>query len=413
MGDTEQVRVAIDLSSDGARVQIDAAGGDGRRSLGTGPVLGDRDAVAGPEARGPSPGDGDQSPVGDDGHETSSSSYVVVESGGKDGDSPVWRRDAEGGMGEEAWGRRHGEGVAGAGEGEAPVITRIELSSVHLSDDAGSRSDEMSPGWVDPQAVRARGDGVAFAGSAAPASAGMALKVERGGDEALRVATDALQEAEMRNSLRHERSRSRSSSRSFTGSVEGGEGGAPAGGEGAAPQGLAEIPLISQAGQPFEGLLHCDTTDSAGHPVVVVNTGALPRVPFGAVRARTAALNYIRDALEPVVERGPYVLIFTSFQVSSLSQVNTAWVVSAYRKLTRPFKKNVKFIVLVRPSLWLKALLKVMGMVVKQKARRKVKIVRFLEDMALATGGEVSVEHLGTSVLKALEHAREVAAAAS
>ena len=94
-------------------------------------------------------------------------------------------------------------------------------------------------------------------------------------------------------------------------------------------------------------------------------------------------------------------------QVTSLSSVSATWVVSAYRKLTRPFKKNVKFIVLVRPSLWLKALLKIMRMVVKKKAHNKVKIVRYLEDMAIATGGEVAMEHLSISVLKALERTKD------
>ncbi|CAD7703610.1 unnamed protein product [Ostreobium quekettii] len=411
----EEVRVSINLSSGGAHVQI--------APKGPAPGIQPEDGAAGPgedagaraeggETAEPGIADGGREGGGnDDGQQPTSNGDMAVK-------GEMSEREVSAGVVSGQIGERAGAGmptVVSYPSEEVPV-TRIELSSDHLSD-----ADDASPRWAEgggQLAVRTRGaakpEGAGSPGGRIPDSARLSSEIDEDPGDALRSVTDALQEAEKRNSRRE---RSRSSSRSFNGSLDGAAGAngvsTPAPQGGGAPDGLAEIPLISQAGQPFEGLLHCDTTDSVGHPVVVVNTGALPRVPFGAARGRTAALNYIRDALQPVVERGPYVLIFTSLQVSSLSQVSAAWVVSAYRKLTRPFKKNVKFIVLVRPSLWLKALLKVMGMVVKQKARRKVKIVRFLEDMALATGGEVSMEHLGPSVLKALANAREAAAAAS
>ena len=75
--------------------------------------------------------------------------------------------------------------------------------------------------------------------------------------------------------------------------------------------------------------------------------------------------------------QGPYVLLLVSLGGGSKSNtVQTGLLVSAYRGLSRPFRKNVKYIILVRPSKPLKALLSFLRPFVSRKAHRKVLKVR-------------------------------------
>ncbi|GMH41538.1 hypothetical protein BSKO_09448 [Bryopsis sp. KO-2023] len=164
--------------------------------------------------------------------------------------------------------------------------------------------------------------------------------------------------------------------------------------------GFAEVPLmLTDQGGPFDGLIYCDTVDSMGRPVVVLNTSALPKKSM-----RNQAFAYISESLEPIIAQTPYVLMFASFRSETLAKVPAAWVVGAYRKLSRPFKKNVEFVVLVRPNRLLKGLLKVMSVVVKKKAKRKVKQIKYLPDIERVTNGEVGIQHLGPKVIALMGH---------
>jgi len=131
--------------------------------------------------------------------------------------------------------------------------------------------------------------------------------------------------------------------------------------------------------------------------VVVINTRAIPHKSL-----RAAALRHLREALEPVVSTGPYVLVFTSFASSSLSKLPASWVIAAYRELSFPFRKNVQHVVLVRPNKFLKAFIKLMKMVVKKKSHSKIKEVLYLAEIENATNGEVTLEHLSPKVIRAL-----------
>eukprot|EP00210_Caulerpa_lentillifera_P005306 g5069.t1 len=162
---------------------------------------------------------------------------------------------------------------------------------------------------------------------------------------------------------------------------------------------FSDVPLLqgNSDGVLFNGLVFCDTIDSMCRPVVVINTRAIPHKSL-----RTAALRHLREALEPVVTSGPYVLIFTSFASSTLSKLPLSWVVAAYRELSYPFRKNVQYVILVRPNKLLKALVRVMKLVVSKKAHSKVKEVLYLGDIETVTHGEVSLEHLSPKVIQAL-----------
>lgn len=164
-------------------------------------------------------------------------------------------------------------------------------------------------------------------------------------------------------------------------------------------QSFQDVPLLQSNpdGLFFNGLVFCDTVDSLYRPVVVINTRAIPHKSL-----RTAALRHLREALEPVVSTGPYVLVFTSFAASTLSKLPVSWVLAAYKELSFPFRKNVQYVILVRPNKFLKAFVKIMKMVVKKKSHSKVKQILYLGEIEQATNGEVTLEHLSPKVIRAL-----------
>ena len=173
----------------------------------------------------------------------------------------------------------------------------------------------------------------------------------------------------------------------------------PTGQDDLAVHSFQDVPLLQSPtdGAFFDGLVFCDTVDSLYRPVVVINTHAIPHKPL-----RTAALRHLREALEPVVSTGPYVLIFTSFSSSTLSTLPISWILAAYRELSYPFRKNVQHVILVRPNKLLKAFVRIMKMVVKKKAHAKVKQILYLGDIENVTNGEVTLEHLSPKVIRTL-----------
>ncbi|KAK9908724.1 hypothetical protein WJX75_001952 [Coccomyxa subellipsoidea] len=164
------------------------------------------------------------------------------------------------------------------------------------------------------------------------------------------------------------------------------------------PPGSAPLQRFSPIGEfveppEFQGLLYFDGLDSLGRPVVVINADAVAEEKH----ARKAAFQYLLHQLEPVVSQGPYVLVMVNTGRSHKSnRLQASWLVSAYRGLSRPFRKNVKFIILVRPSKPLKAFLTMLRPFLSRKAHRKVIKVESLSGIAEATGNEVTLQHLGT-----------------
>ena len=73
--------------------------------------------------------------------------------------------------------------------------------------------------------------------------------------------------------------------------------------------------------------------------------------------------------------QGPYVLIFLNSGPSMQSKVSPGWLAACYRQMSYPFRKNVKFVILVRPSAGLRFMLAIMRPLVSPKAFKKVKKV--------------------------------------
>jgi hypothetical protein len=140
----------------------------------------------------------------------------------------------------------------------------------------------------------------------------------------------------------------------------------------------------------FKGLVYEEGIDALGRPVVVLDADAIPH------KMRSSAVTYVKTHLHPIVSAGDYVIVFTAKKVS----LPTFWIMGAYQALPRPFRKNVQYIILVRPSGFLRAILAFMRPFVSKKAGRKIKLVESLEEIEEATSGEVTMHHLGASFLQ-------------
>lgn len=73
--------------------------------------------------------------------------------------------------------------------------------------------------------------------------------------------------------------------------------------------------------------------------------------------------------------QGPYVLVFLNSGSSMKNKISPGWLAACYRQMSYPFRKNVKFVILVRPSAALKFMLAIMRPLVSPKAFVKVKKV--------------------------------------
>eukprot|EP00884_Botryococcus_braunii_P017516 jgi/Botrbrau1/4448/Bobra.0348s0036.3 len=141
----------------------------------------------------------------------------------------------------------------------------------------------------------------------------------------------------------------------------------------------------------YQGMLFYDGVDARGRPVVVVNADVALSVPS----KRKAALEFILHRLEPIITQGPYVLVLVNTGHNKSGRMPSGWLFQAWRKLTRPFRKNVAYIVLVRPSKWLKTLLAMIRPFLSRKAHRKVLVAESLLLLPDLTQGEVNLHHLG------------------
>ncbi|EFJ51024.1 hypothetical protein VOLCADRAFT_88246 [Volvox carteri f. nagariensis] len=154
-----------------------------------------------------------------------------------------------------------------------------------------------------------------------------------------------------------------------------------------------------EAFSPYPGLLYTDGRDTLGRPVVVLNTAMLP------VKAKkNDVLQYVLQQLQPVVQQD-YVIVVLSLGLGvKASSVSSSWALGAYRSLAKPYRKNVKHVVLVQPSAWARTLLALAQPFVSKKAAHKVKKVDNLVQISDATSGEVKLESLGARFIREIQY---------
>ena len=105
--------------------------------------------------------------------------------------------------------------------------------------------------------------------------------------------------------------------------------------------------------------------------------------------------------------QGPYVLcmVASGHQGDTSSKLPAMWLIRAYRSLSRPYKKNVKYIVLVRPSAMLSTMMVVLRPFLSTKAARKLhKVRRGLPTMSRMSNACLEVHMPGSNRPGVLGH---------
>ena len=83
-----------------------------------------------------------------------------------------------------------------------------------------------------------------------------------------------------------------------------------------------------------------------------------------------------------MLAQGPYVLVLvargaqgTGPEDERRSRLPAMWLIKAYTRLTRPYKKNVKYIILERPSTLMSSMIVLLRPFTSLKAARKLRQV--------------------------------------
>ena len=141
------------------------------------------------------------------------------------------------------------------------------------------------------------------------------------------------------------------------------------------------------------GLLFFDGRDAQGRTVVVLRTGAMPETYSG----RSAALAEMKEVLTPIVEE-PYVLLLITTAEKGHRSYSPMWLLSSFRALGRPFKKNVQYVLFHKPSYFVRSVLAMTKAIISAKASKKWRTLKSLEELGEKTEGDVTMESLGSAM---------------
>jgi len=128
----------------------------------------------------------------------------------------------------------------------------------------------------------------------------------------------------------------------------------------------------------FRFLYRCGN-DSSGRPVVVIVSANFPP-PKSTDMERL--LLYVIYLMDPIVN-DPYILIYVQTNSSSGNSYRPSfkWLRKAYRILNRKYKKNLKLLYVVHPTLWVKAAVKFFKPFISNKFWQKLVYIKEINEL--------------------------------
>uniref|UniRef100_A0A7M4FZU5 Rho GTPase activating protein 1 n=1 Tax=Crocodylus porosus TaxID=8502 RepID=A0A7M4FZU5_CROPO len=134
--------------------------------------------------------------------------------------------------------------------------------------------------------------------------------------------------------------------------------------------------------------------DNFGRKVIVVSAC---RMPPSHQLDHTKLLGYLKFTLDQYVE-SDYTLVYLHHGLTSENKPSLSWLRDAYREFDRKYKKNIKALYIVHPTMFIKTLLILFKPLISFKFGRKIFYVNFLSELE----EYVKVEQLGipSQVLK-------------
>jgi len=125
---------------------------------------------------------------------------------------------------------------------------------------------------------------------------------------------------------------------------------------------------------------------------------------FAGRTERTAGLEYIKSRLEPIVNRGGTysIVILPARNKRSSSTWDAYWLLSQYKTLPKPLRKNVQLLVWVNPTSLTKVAIALAKPFVSSKATKKIRTIKSVEELEKATGGKIKKDQLGDTFLSSI-----------
>ncbi|XP_029437925.1 rho GTPase-activating protein 1 isoform X1 [Rhinatrema bivittatum] len=116
-------------------------------------------------------------------------------------------------------------------------------------------------------------------------------------------------------------------------------------------------------------------------------------------------LGYLKYTLDQYVE-SDYTLVYLHHGLTSENKPSLSWLRDAYREFDRKYKKNIKALYIVHPTMFIKTLLILFKPIISFKFGRKIFYVNYLSDLE----EHLKLEQLGipTQVLKYDEYMRSM-----
>jgi len=112
--------------------------------------------------------------------------------------------------------------------------------------------------------------------------------------------------------------------------------------------------------------------DKLGRTILMLNTN---RIPNNETIDLDNLATTIIVAVDKIAEHD-YVLVYVNSTLSSLNQPSMNWLRKIYSGLGFKYRKNIKALYLVHPSLWTKTVFLVMKPLLSQKILEKINLYR-------------------------------------
>ncbi|XP_065838140.1 rho GTPase-activating protein 1-like [Oscarella lobularis] len=119
-------------------------------------------------------------------------------------------------------------------------------------------------------------------------------------------------------------------------------------------------------------------TDKEGRPVIMVSATRLParhNIDHGRL------LDYLKHTLDQYVE-SDYTLVYFHFGLNSSNKPSFRWLISAYKEFDRKYKKNVKKLYIVHPTMFVRIIMGVLKPFISAKVSRKLAHIRHLSQLS-------------------------------
>lgn len=159
-----------------------------------------------------------------------------------------------------------------------------------------------------------------------------------------------------------------------------------AGASNTAMNGLGDAPESRQAwtdpAEEFEdiakyGIVEVSGSDGNGRPVIVVSACKLPPIKD---LDHKRFLNYLKLTLDGYVE-SDYSLIYFHHGLTRANKPTFSWLLEAYKEFDRKYKKNLKTLYIIHPSMFIKILYNLFKPVISAKFGRKIRYCNLLSDI--------------------------------